>query len=117
MDLRAPTGFNSDLNSRTAEPGEIISIDPVRPISPKSKNGFTLLWVVIDLATTYQRFFFSHNKRSSTVVEIIKDVIYDLKFYDKYLQIVRSDVEEIFNSSDVLSFLEELGIKHQTSVP
>ena len=117
VNLRAPTGFNSDLNSRTAKPGEIISIDPVGPISPKSKNGFTLLWVVIDLATTYQWFFFSNNKRSSTVVEIIKNVIYDLKFYDKCLKIVRSDAEEIFNSSDVLSFLEEHGIKHQTSVP
>ena len=117
VNFHAPTGFNSGLNSRTAKPGEIISIDPVGPISPKSKNGFTLLWVVIDLATTYQWFFFSNNKRSSTVVEIIRNVIYDLKFYDKCLKIVRSDAEEIFNSSDVLSFLEEQGIKHQTSVP
>ena len=30
---------------------------------------------------------------------------------------MRSDAEEIFNSSDVLSFLEEHGIKYQTSVP
>ena len=30
---------------------------------------------------------------------------------------MRSDAEEIFNSSDVLSFLEEQGIKPQTSVP
>ena len=61
--------------------------------------------------------FFSETKRSSVVVEIMRQIIADLKFYDKELKILRSDAEEIFNSSDVQLFLSDQGIKHQYSVP
>ena len=44
-------------------------------------------------------------------------IITDLKIFDKELKILRSDAKEIFNSSEVLLFLEEHGVKHQISVP
>jgi hypothetical protein len=115
--LPLPEGFDGGVNSRTAAPGEIISIDPVGPISPKSINGFTLLWFIYDIGSSYQWVFFSSTKHSSIVVEILRIVISDLKFYGKALKIVRSDAEEIFNSREVQLFLEERDCKHQYSVP
>ena len=50
-------------------------------------------------------------------MEIVRQIIADLKFYDKKLKILRSDAEEIFNASDVQLFLSDQGIKHQYSVP
>ena len=70
-----------------------------------------------DIGSSYQWVFFSETKRSSIVVEIVRQIIADLKFYDKELKILRSDAEEIFNSSDVQLFLSDQGIKHQYSVP
>ncbi len=112
-----PDGFDGGLNSKTAAPGQIISIDPVGPISPKSVNGFSLFWLVHDVGSSYQWVFFSSSKHSSVVVEILRLIISDLKFFDKELKIVRSDAEEIFNSREIQFFLEERGLKHQYSVP
>ena len=54
--------------------------------------------------------FFSETKHPSIVVESVGQIIADLKLT------LRSDAEEIFNSSDVQLFLSEQGIKHQYSV-
>ena len=75
------------------------------------------MWLVYDIGSSYQWVFFSETKRSSIVVEIVRQIIADLKFYDKELKILRSDAEDIFNSSDVQLFLSDQGIKHQYSVP
>lgn len=115
--LQDPEDFASGLNSKTALPGEIISIDPVGPISPKSKNGFTLMWIAIDVASTYQWVFFTDNKRAVTVVEILKMIMVELKFFEKKMKILRTDAEEIFNSSEVQTFLGQEGVRHQISVP
>ena len=115
--LDDPDGFYGGINSKNAKPGQIISIDPVGPISPKSINGFSLMWLVYDIGSSNQWVFFSETKRSSIVMEIVRQIIADLKFYDKKLKILLSDAEEIFNSSDVQLFLSDQGIKHQYSVP
>ena len=104
-------GFYGGINSKNAKPGQIISIDRVGPITPKSTGGYSLMWLV------YQWVFFSKTKRASIVVEIVRLFIADLKFSDKELKILRSVAEEISNSSEVQVFLEEHGIKHQFSVP
>jgi hypothetical protein len=117
FNLPDPAGFDGGVNSKTAVPGQIISIDPVGPISPKSVNGFTLIWFIYDIASSYQWIFFSSSKQSSIIVEILRLVISDLRFHGKELKIVRSDAEEIFNAKEVQLFLEERGLKHQYSVP
>ena len=81
--LSLPEGFDGGLNSKTAAPGQIISIDPVGPISPKSVNGFTLLWLVHDLRSSYQWIFFSSSKHSSVIMEILRLVISDLAASEK----------------------------------
>ena len=110
-------GFNGGINSKNAKPGQIISIDPVGPITPRSTGGYSLIWLAYDIGSSYQWVFFSETKRASIVVEIVRLIIADLKFFDKELKILRSDAEEIFNSSEVQFFLEEHGIKDQFSVP
>ena len=100
-------GFYVGINSKNAKPGQIISIDRVGPITPKSTGGYSLMWLV------YQWVFFSKTKRASIVVEIVRLFIADLKFFDKELKILCSEL----NSSEVQLFLKEHGIKHQFSVP
>ena len=117
MNLEDPEGFDGAINSKNAAPGQIISLDPVGPINPKSINGFTLMWLVYDIGSGYQWIFFSSSKASSIIVEILRIVIAELKFFNKRLAIVRSDAEEIFNSNDVQLFLDNHGVKHQYSVP
>ena len=50
--LDDPDGFYGGINSKNAKPGQIISIDPVGPISPKSINGFSLMWLVYDIGSS-----------------------------------------------------------------
>ena len=46
--LPDPDGFFGGINSKNALPGQIVSIDPVGPISPKTISGFSLMWLVYD---------------------------------------------------------------------
>ena len=43
--LKDYDGFYGGINSKNAKPGQIISIDPVVPISPKAINGYSLMWL------------------------------------------------------------------------
>ena len=72
----------------------IILIDPVGPISPKPISGYSPMWLIYDIGSSYQWlffsetnydigssyqwFFFSETKRSSVVVEIVRQIIADL---------------------------------------
>ena len=58
FNLENPDGFQGELSSKTATPGQIISLDPVGPISPKSIGGFSLMWSVYDVGSSYQWVFF-----------------------------------------------------------
>ena len=51
--LNDPDGFYGGINSKNAKPGQIISIDPVSPISPKSIYGFSFMWLVYDIGSSY----------------------------------------------------------------
>ena len=51
--LENPDGFYGGIY-KNAKPGQIISIDPVGPISSKSINGFSLMWLVYDIGSSYQ---------------------------------------------------------------
>ena len=112
-----PDRFDGGLSSKTAEPGQIVSIDPVGPISPKSVDGFFLMWLVYDYGSGYTWVYFTSVKKATAVVKILEYVVADLKFWDKSLKIVRSDAEEIFAAMEVQTFLDKEGIRHQTSVP
>ena len=46
FNLKNPDGFQGEISSKTATPGQIISLDPVGPISPKSIGGYSLMWSV-----------------------------------------------------------------------
>ena len=117
FNLVDPDGFSGGINSKNAEPGQIISMDPVGPISPKSIGGFSLMWVVYDYGSAYTWVFFTDNKRAATVVKILEFVMVDLRFWERRLKIVRSDAEDVFTAAEVQSFLDKEGVKHQTSVP
>ena len=75
------------------------------------------MWLVYDVGSGYQWVFFSNSKASTIVLEILRVIIADLKFFNRRLSIVRSDADDIFSSRDVQSFLNVQGIKHQYSVP
>ena len=117
FNLKNPDGFRGELSSKIAKPGQIISLDPVGPISPKSIGGFSLMWSVYDVGSSYQWVYFSKTKEADVVIQILELVIADLLFYDKVLKVVRSDAEEIFSSREVISFLQNKGVKSQFSVP
>ena len=46
FNLENPDGFQGEISSKTATPGQIISLDPVGHISPKSIGGYSLMWSV-----------------------------------------------------------------------
>ena len=117
FNLSNPDGFQGEISSKTAIPGQIISLDPVGPISPKSIGGFTLMWLVYDIGSGYQWVYFSKSKEAAVIIQILELVLADLIFYGKELKIVRSDAEEIFSSMEVISFLQSKGVKSQFSVP
>ena len=117
FNLKNPEGFQEEISSKTATPGQIISLDPVGPISPKSIGGFSLMWSVYDVGSSYQWVYFSKSKDAAVVIQILQLVISDLLFFGKILKVVRSDAEEIFSSREVISFLQSKGVKSQFSIP
>ena len=110
--LKNPDGFQGELSSKTATLGQIISLDPVGPISPKSIGGYLLMWSAYDVGSSYQWAHFSKTKEADLVIQMA-----DLLFFGKALKVVRSDSEEIFSSREVISFLQNKGVKSQFSVP
>ena len=58
VNLNDPEGFYGGINSKNAKPGQIISIDPVGPISPKSIDGFLLcgLFTTLEVPTNGSSF-------------------------------------------------------------
>ena len=46
------------------------------------------MWLVCDIGSSYQCDFFIDSKRASIVVEIVRLIIADLKFYIKRLKIL-----------------------------
>ena len=49
FNLKNPDGFQGEISSKTAMPGQIISLDPVGPISSKSIGGYSLMWSVYSM--------------------------------------------------------------------
>ena len=93
----------------------MISLDPVGPTSPMSLGGFTVMWCVYDVGSSYQWVYFSKSKEAAVVIQILELVLADLVFYGKELKIVRSDAGEVFSSREVQIFFREKGIKSQYS--
>ena len=56
---------------KTATPGQIISLDPVGPISPKSIGRFSLMWYVYDVGSSYQWAYFSKTKEADVVIRFL----------------------------------------------
>ena len=67
--------------------------------------------ILYDIVSSYQWVFFFETKRANVVLEIVRLIIADLKFFNKELKILRSDAEEIFNSAEVQLFLEDHGVR------
>ena len=117
FNLPNPEGFMNPINSKIVTAGQMISLDPVGPISPISLGGFSLMWCVYDIGSSYMWVYFSKSKEAAVVIQILQLVISDLIFFGKSLKVVRSDAEEIFSSREVQDFLREKGVKHQYLVP
>ena len=52
--LDNPDSFYGGINSKNAKTGQIVSIDPVGPITPKSTGDYSLMWLVYDIGSSYQ---------------------------------------------------------------
>ena len=70
------------------------------------------MWSAYDVGSSYQWAHFSKTKEADLVIQMA-----DLLFFGKALKVVRSDSEEIFSSREVISFLQNKGVKSQFSVP
>ena len=71
FNLKNPDGFQGEISSKTATPGQIISLDPVGPISPKSIGGYSLMWSVYDVGSSYQWVYFSKTKEADVVIQFL----------------------------------------------
>ena len=69
------------------------------------------MWSAYDVGSSYQWEYFSKTKEADVVIQMA-----DLLFFGKALKVVRSDSEEIFSSREVISFLQNKGVKSQFSV-
>ena len=83
FNLSNPEGFQSPIDSKIATAGQIISLDPVGPISPLSLGGFSLMWCVYDIGSSYMWVYFSKSKEATVIVQILELVIADLIFFGK----------------------------------
>ena len=80
FNLSNPEGFQSPVDSKNAIAGQMISLDPVGPISPMSLGGSTLMWCVYDVKSSYQWVYFTKLKEAAVVIQILELVLADLVF-------------------------------------
>ena len=107
----------AELTSKNARPGEIISMDPVGPITPASSEGYDYFYLFKDVASGFNTVLCASSKNSDHILQAVK---YVFDFYKKHgwtVRILRTDAEKEFLSSTVDEFLSAQNVTLQTSVP
>jgi hypothetical protein len=108
----------SQLNSKNAAPGSIISMDPSGPISPATAKGDTLFFLFKDVKTEFDHVVCSKNQNTESVKSALTKVL------DWYIkegckpEILRVDAAKGLNSVELSSWLwKEYKVKIQKSIP
>jgi hypothetical protein len=112
-------GELGSLRSRTAKPGEIISFDPIGPISPLSSSGHKYFFLFKDVATGYNHVMTSPSKEAARIVHCLEEVITWYRKYGLKVRIVRTDFENTIKSDEVKAFIDraDINIRLQNSIP
>jgi Reverse transcriptase (RNA-dependent DNA polymerase) len=118
---RDPNDFSretSQLNSKNASPGSIISMDPSGLISPSTAKGETLFFLFKDIKTEFDHVVLSKSQNTDSVKAALSKVL------DWYIQqgckpeILRVDDAKGLNSVELKSWLwTTYKVKIQKSIP
>jgi hypothetical protein len=118
---RDPNDFSretSQLNSKNASPGSIISMDPSGLVSPATAKGETLFFLFKDIKTEFDHAVFSKSQDTESVKSACAKV---LDWYIKQgckPEILRVDAAKGLNSVELSSWLwKEYRVKIQKSIP
>jgi len=115
--LRSPADRSQEERIKW-KPGECFSCDPAVKINPKGFDGNDCFFLFKDISTGYLYAVITDSKKSSAFTEAFQQV---LNFFARHkcvpTQILRSDSEAIFLSSEVKEFLQTRHIESQTSAP
>jgi hypothetical protein len=117
-----PSDFDTasgDLTSRNAEPGEIISADPVGPINPITREGFKWFFLFKDVCTGFDHVVMTEDKSAES---FLKAVDYVVKWYRKFGKVVkkiRTDYESFASSKLIYEYYDrpDINIIPQMSIP
>jgi KUP system potassium uptake protein len=105
------------LNSRNAKDGEIISMDPVGPVSPATSSGHKLFFMFKCVAGRYGHIVTSESHDATHTIAAIEHVVAWYRSYGYDPKILRADSGKEYMSEDVLKWLAEHGMRVQNSVP
>jgi hypothetical protein len=108
----------SALSSKNARPGEIISMDPQGPVSPATREGFSIWFLYKDVCTEYDHVITAKDQSTVTVKNATTVV------FDWYLahgckpRILRCDFNKVVVSDEFRSWLlHTYGARVENSVP
>ena len=108
-------GFN---NSKFCSPGEIISIDPVGPITPlASTSKYKYFYLAKDVATGFDHVFCSATDTSEVFITICDHLINWYASHGLKVCKIRTDASRVNLSNAVTTFLADRHIVPQNSIP
>ena len=112
--------YDEYLRSLNAEPGEILSFDPVGPITPYSSGtGHRYVLLFKDVATGMNHAYTSAGKSAQEILDALEATVTWYRKNGKIVRILRTDNENV-NMSELLKAylnLPEISIKLQSSIP
>jgi hypothetical protein len=101
---------------RAQKAGQVLHMDLCGPMETSSLGGARYYLLIKDDFTKFRTVYFLKNK-SETVGKVKSLLNYVIKNLELKVEVIRSDCGLEFTNKEMKSFLESLGIVHQTSVP
>jgi uncharacterized Rmd1/YagE family protein len=102
---------------RIWQAGECICVDDFGPINPANKQGQTRGYIFKDVASHKIFISVESNCTSETFTDALMQVIDYYKAKGKTVKVLRSDYKTIYFSMEAVTFLDEHGIKSESSTP
>ena len=115
-----PSDFFGDaaLSSQNAGPGDIISLDPNGPVTPRAQNGMSLWFLFKDVATSMNHVVFANEQSTDTVQAAVTHVFDWYKSHGYSPKILRTDYAKVPLSRDFQAWiLDKYGTRVQSSAP
>ena len=113
-----PTLDNTELNSKTAGPGQILSCDLVGPINPATSSGCIYFYIFVDIISDYITVIPSRRKDSDSFLDACKYVRDEYLDMDYKPRILRTDGGSEIAAMKVEDFLRQsYNMKIQRSIP